>query len=72
MPIIIDSETEKDFRNAALDVMKKYEIPVNDLYKAIQPKMSEYGLGKNDVHYNADGYRFLAEKVTNEIRIYLK
>lgn len=70
-PIIIDLKTEKAFRKAALKVMKKHHIPVNDLYKAIQPKMKIYSLGDNNVHYNKDGYRFLAEQVSIEIRKYL-
>lgn len=72
MPIIIDSEIEKAFRKAALKVMKNHNIPVNDLYKAIQPKMNKYSLGENNVHYNSDGYKFLAKQVAEEIRTNLK
>lgn len=71
MPIIIDLKTEKAFRKAALKVMKKHHILINDLYKAIHPKMKSYSLGENNVHYNKEGYKFLAEQVATEIRKYL-
>lgn len=71
-PIIIDSKTEKAFRQAALQVMKKHNIPINDLYKVIHAKRNTYSLGDNNVHYNSDGYKLLAEKVVDEIRKILK
>ncbi len=70
--LVIDSKTEKAFRKAALKVMKKHGIQVNDLYKAIKPKLGEYAVGGNDVHFTTEGYHYLAEQVANEIRKNLK
>ncbi|MCD6346949.1 MAG: SGNH/GDSL hydrolase family protein [Bacteroidales bacterium] len=70
--VVINSKTEKAFRKAALKVMKKHKIQVNDLYQAIKPRQSEFAIGDNDVHFTSEGYQYLAEKVAEEIRKKLK
>lgn len=70
--VVIDSKTERVYRKAALKVMKKHKIQVNDLYKSMKPKQKEYAVGGNNVHFTSEGSRFLAEQVANEIRKNLK
>ena len=64
---MIDPETEKAFRKAALEVMRKHKIQINDLYAKIHPHLEKYSLGENDVHYNREGYKFLAGEVAEGI-----
>ena len=70
--VVIDSKTEKAYRKAALKLMRKHKIQVNDLYKSIKPKQKEYAIGGNDVHFTSEGSQFLAEQVAEEIRKKLK
>ena len=69
---LIDSKTEKAYRKAALRVMRKHKIQVNDLYASMKRKQKEYAIGENDVHFTSEGSQFLAEQVANEIRKALK
>jgi len=69
---LIDSTTEEAYRTAALRVMKKHKVRVNDLYAAIKPRQKEYAIGEDDVHFTSEGSRFLAEQVAEEIRKNLK
>ncbi|MFY0654013.1 MAG: SGNH/GDSL hydrolase family protein [Cyclobacteriaceae bacterium] len=70
--MVIDLKTENAFRKAALRVMKRHEIQVNDLYAFIKPKQNEYAMGDNDVHFTTEGYQYLAGHVADEIRKKLK
>lgn len=69
---VISNETEKAFRKAALHVIKKHNIQVNDLYATIKPIRNKYAIGDHDVHYTSDGYKILAEQVADEILKNLK
>lgn len=69
---VISAKTEKAFRKAALQVMKKHNIQINDLYKSIKPKQKEYAVGVNDVHFTSEGSQYLAVQVAEEIRRKLK
>jgi len=54
-------------RNAiAAGIMKKHNIPIDDLHAHIQPRLAEYQ-NPNDCHFNGPGYDFLGQKVANEI-----
>ena len=70
--MVIDSKTEKAYRKAALRVMRKHKVQVNDLYAPINRKQNDYAIGDNDVHFTSEGYQFLAEQVADEIRKNLK
>jgi len=48
-----------------LEIMKKYDIPVNDINKASKKIHAKEGLAENDVHYTNEGYKMLAEKISN-------
>ena len=69
---VIDSKTEKAYRKAALRVMRKHKIQVNDLYASMKRKQKEYAIGENDVHFTSEGSQFLAEQVAEKIRKNLK
>ena len=69
---LIDSKTEKAYRKAALRVMRKHKIQVNDLYASMKRKQKDYAIADNDVHFTSEGSQFLAEQVADEIRKKLK
>lgn len=55
------------YNEAALRVMYKHGVAVDDLYAFALPRLSEIQLPKN-VHFSAEGSRALAEAVTASIR----
>jgi len=59
------------YNQAALRVMKKQGVAVNDLYAAVLPRLGDLQQPVN-VHFKAEGSRFLAEKVADAIRGALK
>lgn len=65
--IVISDERAKEFNDAALAVMKKHGVIVNDLYAVIGEKRRTLQRGENDVHYNEAGRKLLAEKVAETI-----
>jgi acyl-CoA thioesterase-1 len=62
---------EVAYNKAALEIMKKYNIPVQDMYSFVKPRMDEIMLPAN-VHFTPDGYRRLAETVVTAIDTALK
>ncbi|MBL8227711.1 MAG: hypothetical protein JNL98_04515 [Bryobacterales bacterium] len=54
------------YNEAAIRVMRRHSIPVNDLYAAMQPNLAEYQRPVN-VHFNDAGSAFLASHVAREI-----
>ena len=56
----------KVFNAAALKVMKKHGVPVNDLYAHIFPHLAKYQR-EADVHFFPEGSAFLGRKVADEI-----
>lgn len=56
---------------AALELMKKHAVAVDDLYTAIQPHLKTYQ-PPNDVHFTAQGYDFLGQTVAEAILKALK
>lgn len=54
---------QQKYADAALAVMKKHGVAVNDLYAHVLPHLQEFGVAADDVHYNAAGCDFLAKKV---------
>ena len=63
--VVITPEIQAKYQEAALVVMKKHGVQVNDLYSAILPKMPKYSLGADDVHFNEAGSAFLAQRVSS-------
>jgi lysophospholipase L1-like esterase len=61
------SDTAMVERNAiAARVMQRHQIPIDDLYAEIHPRLADYQ-NANDCHFNAAGYEFLGSKVAREI-----
>lgn len=61
---------EVEFNGAALAIMRKHGVLVNDLHAAVLPELARYQQPKN-VHFTQEGSRFLASKVAAEIRAVL-
>jgi acyl-CoA thioesterase-1 len=61
--VVIPPEAQAKYHEAALAVMKKHGVQVNDLYQAILPNMAEYSVSPDDVHFHAEGSAFLAQQV---------
>jgi acyl-CoA thioesterase-1 len=69
---IVSEERADEFNRAALTVMKKHGVVINDLYSAIGKDRVKYQLGENDVHYNDAGRDLLAAQVSKVISKQLK
>jgi len=71
-PMPADSDTYPQgicatLNQAALPVMARHGIPVNDLYATILPKLAEFQ-NPTDCHFNAAGYTLLGSVVAETIR----
>ena len=60
------------YNEAALGVMRKQGIEVNDLYAVVAGKMSEYAVGPGNVHFKKLGSELLAEHVAQSIEAALE
>lgn len=56
------------YNQAALAVMKKHKIKVNDLHAVMAGKMPEYATKPGDVHFKAEGSKLLADQVAGTIK----
>ena len=56
---------------AAIEIMKKNKVPVDDLFTVITPKLAEYQNVK-DVHFKEEGYDFMGKAVAESIIPLLK
>ena len=56
---------------AAAEVMQKHGVAIDDLFGFITPQLAEAQLPK-DVHFNAQGYDMLGQKVAESITDALK
>lgn len=61
-----EPENVVKYNKAALKIMKKENIEVNDLYSFTLPRLSEIQLERN-VHFTEEGYEILAGAVTEKI-----
>ena len=62
-----DPGMPEKYNKAALKIMKKNGIQVNDLYAFVLPRMDEW-LRPNNVHFTDEGSRALARQVATVIR----
>jgi len=60
------------YNEAAARIMQDNDIPINDLHAHMLPRMKEFQTKPDNVHFTAEGSRFLAEKVADSIREALK
>ena len=65
--IIVSNERAKQFRDAALAVMKKHGVEINDLYGLIDKKRVQYLQGPDNVHYHNEGKELQAKQVAEVI-----
>ena len=55
-----------EYNKAALRIMKKEKIEINDLYRYSLPLVPEIQI-PNNVHFKPEGYRLLAERVSEYV-----
>jgi len=67
----ISSELERKYLEAALTVMNKHGVKVNDLHAFMKPLWSKYAIADNNVHFTKLGSRKLGEKVAKAINSFL-
>ncbi len=66
-----DIEQVKVYNAAALRVMKKHDIAINDLYSFALPRLEETQR-PNNVHFTKEGSKVLAEEVARHIENWLR
>lgn len=59
------------YNTAALEIMKRNDIAIDDLYTFISPRLTELQM-PNNVHFTEKGYEVLAEEVAKHIQEALK
>ncbi len=69
--VVISPEREQEYREAALQVMKKHGVAVNDLYAVLKPRRSEFQADDN-VHFSGAGSGLMAQQVAKVILQELK
>lgn len=65
-PLRMPGQAQK-YNEAALKIVGKHDIQVNDLYSFVKPQMETLMLKRN-VHFNEDGSKALAEEVVRIIK----
>ncbi len=66
--IVVSEDRAKEFNQAALAVMTKHKVGVNNLYDPIIERRAELQRAENDVHYNDKGRDILAGQVAARIK----
>ena len=61
--ILVSAERHGQFALAALEVMKKHQVKVNDLCAVVAPEIDKHQLAANNVHYNSKAAMLLARQV---------
>jgi len=64
---VVSEQRAREFNAAAIAMMKKHGVVVNDLYATIGDQRATYQRGENDVHYNNAGNELLANQVAKTI-----
>jgi hypothetical protein len=54
---------EKQWKDAALEVMKKHHIPVNDLHALLLPDLNKYMDKPDDIHFNRKGSEAMGRQI---------
>ena len=65
--IKITPATEQLYLDAALRVMEKHRIQVDDLHALMAPELVKYAIAANNVHYQPAGYEKLGRQVADAI-----
>lgn len=61
--IVITPEIQLEYQNAALEVMKKHGVEVNDLYHYVLPDLGKFSPAPDNVHFTGAGNGHLARRV---------
>jgi len=64
--VVITPELELQYREAALAVMQKHGVQINDLYALLKPRQKEFQ-AEDNVHFSGGGTGLLAKQVADEI-----
>ena len=67
----ISPELESKYLAAALAVMKKHGVEVNDLHAFMKPRWDKYAIADNNVHFTKLGSQKLGEQVAKAIQTVL-
>jgi acyl-CoA thioesterase-1 len=62
--VVIDQDLERQYQEEALQVMKKHNVQVNDLYALLKPRRSEFQ-ADDDVHFSGGGSALMAGQVAD-------
>jgi alpha-L-fucosidase len=62
--VVINQDLERQYQEAALQVMKKYDVQVDDLYALLKPRRSEFQRD-NDVHFSGGANVLMAKQVAD-------
>jgi acyl-CoA thioesterase-1 len=60
------------YNRAALAVMKRHNVAIDDLHAVMMGKMEDYGKAPGDVHFTEDGATVLAAAVAKSVESNLK
>ena len=63
----ITPDVERQYLDAALRVMKKHNVQVNDLHALMLPELKKYSPEPDNVHFTAAGYQKLGKQVADAI-----
>ncbi len=61
------AEDERQWREAALAVMKRHDVEVNDLHALLLPNLRDYLRRPDDIHFNAKGSETMARQIATLI-----
>ena len=64
---VITPEQQAKYSEAALAVMKRHGVGINDLYTHILPTLDKHSGGPDNVHFNGAGNGHLAKKVVETL-----
>jgi acyl-CoA thioesterase-1 len=70
--VIITPEQQAKYSAASLEVMKKHDVEINDLYAYILPSLDKHSPAPDDVHFTGSGNGHLAKKVVATLEEALK
>lgn len=65
--LVYSPKQEKEWSDAALAVMRKHDIPVNDLHALLKPELEKYQK-PDDVHFNEEGSQAMARQIASTVR----
>ena len=64
--VVISPDLERKYRDAAMQVMKKHGVQVDDLYALLKPRQSEFQKDDN-VHFSPVGSGLMAKQVAGSV-----